>query len=62
MYCSGEEACYKAMVRPILEHSSTVWSPFTKKNITMIEAVQRQAARFVTNIIMTKQAVSLLCY
>ena len=40
---------YKSMVRPILEYLSTMWSPFTKKNITMIEAVQRQATRFVTN-------------
>ena len=37
------------MVRPILEYSSTVWSLFTKKNITMIESVQRRAARFVTS-------------
>ena len=39
-----KEACYKLMMRPILEYSSTVWSPFTKKNITMIESVQRRAA------------------
>ena len=32
-----KEACYKSMVRPILEYSSTVWSSFTKKNIIMIE-------------------------
>ena len=37
-----KEACYKSMVRPILEYSSTVWSLFTKKDITMIEAVQRR--------------------
>ena len=54
-------ACYKSMIRPILEYASTVWSPYTKKNILMIEAVQRRAARFVTNIT-TKQAVSPLCY
>ena len=49
--CTGvvKEVCYKSMVRPILEYSSTVWSPFTKKNITMTEAVQGRAARFVTN-------------
>ena len=44
-----KDACYKSMVRPILEYSSTVWSPFTKKNITMIESVQRRAAIFVTS-------------
>ena len=26
-----KEACYKLMVRPILEYSNTVWSPFIKK-------------------------------
>ena len=30
-------ACYKSMIRPILEYASTVWSPYTKKNILMIE-------------------------
>ena len=44
-----KETCYKSMVRPILEYSSPVWSPFTMKNITMIESVQRRAVRFVTN-------------
>ena len=44
-----KEACYKTMVRPILEYSSTVWSPHTEKNINLIESVQRRAARFVTN-------------
>ena len=32
-----KEVCYKSMVRPILEYSSTVWSLFTKKNITMVQ-------------------------
>ena len=44
-----KEACYKSMIRPILEYASTVWSLYMKKNILMIEAVQRRAARFVTN-------------
>ena len=46
---SVKEACYKSMIRPILEYSSTVWSPYTKKNILIIEAVQRRVARFVTS-------------
>ena len=44
-----KEACYKSMVKPILEFSSTVWSPYTKKNILMIESIQRRVARFVTS-------------
>ena len=37
------------MVRPIMEYACTVWSPFTRKNIQGLEAVQRRAARFVKN-------------
>jgi len=43
-----KEACYKSMVRPVIEYASTVWSPYTKVNTNLIEAVQRRAARFVT--------------
>jgi len=41
--------CYKAMVKPILEYASVIWSPHTQKDINMIERCQRQAARFVMN-------------
>ena len=37
------------MVRPIMEYACTVWSPYTKKNIQILEAVQRRAAWFVNN-------------
>ena len=37
------------MVRPILEYSSTIWSPYTMNYIHKIEMVQRRAARYVTN-------------
>ena len=43
-----KEACYISMVRPVVEYSSVVWSPFTNKNINLVESVQRRAARFVT--------------
>jgi len=43
-----KEACYKSMVRPVIEYASTVWSPYTKVNTNLIEAVQQRAARFVT--------------
>ena len=32
-----------------MEYASTVWSPYTKKNIQILEAVQRRAARIVKN-------------
>ena len=44
-----KEACYKTMVRPILEYASPVWSPFTELNILKLEMVQRRVVRFIMN-------------
>ena len=44
-----KERAYKAYIRPLLEYAATVWDPYTQKAIDRIEAVQRRAARFVTN-------------
>ena len=44
-----QSAAYFSMVRPILEYSSTIWSPYTKDYIHNIEMVQRRAARYVTS-------------
>ncbi|CAH1268376.1 HSD11B1L [Branchiostoma lanceolatum] len=41
--------CYKALVRPHLEYSATVWDPYTTKGIQAVEAVQRRAARVTLN-------------
>ena len=41
--------CYKSFVCPIMDYYSTVWSPYTLRNINKIEAIQRHAARFVLN-------------
>ena len=32
---------YKAFIRPILEYANTVWHPFLRKDIDLIESVQR---------------------
>ena len=41
--------CYKALVKPVLDYSATVWSPYTQKDIDMVKQVQRRAARFIFN-------------
>ena len=43
------ETAYKSLVRPILEYASTVLDPATQIDIDRLEAVQRRAARFVSN-------------
>ena len=37
---------YKTFVRPLVEYSLSVWSPYTKSNIARLEMVQRRAARW----------------
>ena len=41
--------CFKSLARPILEYASIVWDPFLKKDIDMLERVQKRAARRITN-------------
>ena len=40
------EMAYKTLVRPLMEYSSTVWSPYTNQNIDRLEMIQRRAARW----------------
>ena len=44
-----KKMCYLVMVRPILEHLSVVWSPFTNSNIHRVDMVQCRVARFITH-------------
>ena len=41
--------CCKALVKRVLDYAATVWSPYTHKDIDMVEQVQRRAARFIFN-------------
>ena len=37
---------YTSLVRPKLQYASAAWDPFSKKDISALERIQRKAARF----------------
>jgi hypothetical protein len=41
---------FQALVRPNLEYAAAVWYPYTKKNIELIENVQRRATQQVPSL------------
>ena len=40
---------YTALVRPLLEYSSSVWSAYLVKHRRLIENIQRRATKFILN-------------
>ena len=38
---------YQALVRPQLEYSTAAWNPYAEGDIKLLEAIQRQAVRFI---------------
>ena len=44
-----KEMAYKIYVRPLLEYSSSVWSPWQKNYIQQLEMIQQRAVRYVLN-------------
>ena len=41
---------FQSLVRPNLEYAAAVWSPYTKKDIELIENVQRRATKQVPSL------------
>ena len=44
---------YKTLIRPYLEYATTVWSPFLKKDIFILENTQRRATKIVKGMYYT---------
>ena len=53
---------YQTLVRPQLEYSSEVWSPYTQTQIDQIEAVQRRAARWAMSDFGRTSSVTEMLY
>ena len=44
--CSAKSLAYQSIIRPIMEYGCKVWNPYQLGNISMLERIQRRAARW----------------
>ena len=44
-----KQNAYNSLVRPIVEYASTVWDPYTQKDIHTLEMVPCIGARYICN-------------
>ena len=51
---------YVSLVRPTLEYAASCWDPYHQKDIDTLEAVQRKAARFISNNFRRRTSVTAL--
>ena len=51
---------YKTIVRPILEYAAVAWSPYKKKEISLLESVQRKAFRWTYKLKKRDQISNLM--
>ena len=54
------QQAYISLVRPHLEYCCSAWNPYTWKEVTKIENVQRLAARFASNNYGERESVSAM--
>lgn len=53
-------AAYSTTIRPVLEYADVVWDPTSKRNIDLIEGVQKKALRFAYNEYRRKSSITKL--
>ena len=61
-HCSAatKERAYKVLIQPTVQYCSSIWDPYTAKNIKQLEMVQRRAARWVISSYGRQDSVTVM--